>query len=107
MKGHFNRGVITSIGLDHQAPNHLSINVAHGPKKRAKKGQAMPSYDDRPRSNLLVHKRHAKKYTVGSSVKVGMMPDGDADEMQDDGDGDELAPMRAIKKSVIPKGRVY
>jgi len=105
MKGHYNRGVISSIGVDHQAPDHLSINVAHGPKKRAKKGEPTPTYDDRPRSNLLVHKRHQSKYTVGQSVKVGMMPDGDGDEMQDD--GDELAPMRAIKKSVIPKGRVY
>jgi hypothetical protein len=111
MKGHSHRGVITSIGLDNQMPNHVSISVAHGPKKRAKKGEAVSSYDDRPRSNILMHKKHASKYSVGQAVNVGMspssMPGEGPGETEDDGDGDELAPMRAIKKSVVPKGRVY
>lgn len=111
MKGHSHRGVITSIGLDSQMPNHLSINVAHGRKKTPKKGEVTSNYDDRPRSNILVHKKHASKYSVGQAVNVGMSPssmNGEGPgETEDDGDGDEMAPMRALKKSVIPKGRVY
>jgi hypothetical protein len=89
MKGHSHRGVITSIGLDHQMPNHLSVTVAHGRKKTAKKGEMAPSYDDRPRSNLLVHKKHAAKYSVGQAVNVGMTPSSMDGEGADDADADD------------------
>ncbi len=67
-----NCGEITSIGAHHSLPNHVSINVAHGKKKPAKKGLA--HYDDRPTSTFVVPKKHAKKYSVGQNVNVHMTP---------------------------------
>ena len=105
MKGHSHRGIITSIGQDERMPSHLSISVAHGKRKTPKKGE-ISNYDDRPRSNLLVHKRHASKYSVGMPVNVGMTPSSmepDADEMggTDDGDGDELGAAQSnLRKTV-------
>jgi hypothetical protein len=112
MKGHSHRGVITSIGLDHQAPNHLSVTIAHGKKKPVKKGESVPSYDERPRSNILVHKKHASKYSVGQAVNVGMSPssmDGEGPgEADGDSDGDEqesaLGNYRGAVKSIVTGG---
>lgn len=75
---HKHTGVITSIGDSYSSPDHVRISIAHGAKKRPKKGDGnMVGYgDNRPSSEIHLPRAHAKHYSIGQKVNVGLGPSG-------------------------------
>lgn len=72
---HKHTGTITSIGDSYSSPDHVRISVAHGNKKKPKKGEV--GYGDgRPSSEIHLPRAHAKHYSVGQRVNIGMGPAG-------------------------------
>ena len=47
---HKHTGTITSIGDSYSSPDHVRISVAHGNKKKPKKGEVSYGGDSRPSS---------------------------------------------------------
>lgn len=86
-------GRVSAINEHHGSAKHATIEVTHGKRKRSKgadgqKGDLV-GYD-RPTSRVVVPKSHAKNFTMGQQVNVGVTPRTDADG---DDDGDETDQM--------------
>lgn len=80
-------GEVVSIGAHHSDPKFARIEIAHGKKKKPKKGQ-ISYYDDRPTSSVVVPADQAESYPVGQRVGVGAMPLDDDDDMGNENDDD-------------------
>lgn len=88
-------GRVTAINEHHGSSKHATIEVTHGKRKRAKQADGstgeLVGYD-RPSSRVVVPKAHAKNFTMGQRVHVGVTPATEADDDNDAGyenDGDE------------------
>lgn len=78
-------GHVTSIDA-HSDGKHLNVTVKHGRKKRKSKKEAW-QYDDRPTSNFVVPKEHAKKYHIGQRLDIAATDPAQA-AVDEDGAGD-------------------
>jgi hypothetical protein len=87
-------GTVVSIGTHHSSPDHIHVSVAHGPKKKAKKGDPFPSYDDRPQSTVMLPKAHADQLKVGQRVNVGIGGSSTDEDM------DDAAPYRKTMRGI-------
>lgn len=120
---HGTHGYITSIRKHHRG-KHVELEIAHGhrspkPKGKGKSdmGLVSSSYDDRPRSSILIKNSQAHQFHIGQHAGVGAIPlEGpDTDEMDegedvggpggyDDGDEDQYSANDALdnlKRSIV------
>jgi hypothetical protein len=93
-------GTVVSIGAHHSSPDHIELTVAHGPRKKHKKGQPFPSYDDRPTSRIMLPKGHASDITIGKRVNVGV-----GHSSTSEPDEDDAAPLRRFQRKLASKSR--
>lgn len=102
MKGARNSGEIVGMNPHHSDRDHVSVRVAHGKRKakpKSKKGDVYPSgdYDDRPSTEVVVRKDHAKKFALGDQVMARL-------EHVDDGDEDDAGESIASMKKSAASG---
>jgi hypothetical protein len=81
-KGLSSKGRVINAGESYDG-KHATVTIAHGARKKPKKGDGMFVGDSRPTSTICLSKKHAKMFGVGSSVRLVIMPD-DADADEDD-----------------------
>lgn len=106
---HMLPGRVTDIGETHDG-KHARVTVTHGKRKRSKdeKGNAgaLESYHQ-PSSTLVMPKKHAANYPLGTKVPaIGM------DDSEEETDDEETAPpakrsanQRPILRAMTKKGK--
>ena len=104
---HGHHGEVISVRAHHSKPDYMTVEVAHGKRKKEKplkKGGIVDDYDYRPTSSLVLPKKQGMAYHVGQKVGVGMVPMSgeETDEMPGASDpDDQTAEYRSMQRRVM------
>jgi hypothetical protein len=104
---HSRIGKVTSIQDNYGGGDHARIGIKHGRRKRSKSGKDDPGVlvdHGQHESHIIIPKEHAKHYTLGQKVNVGIQAAGDdADAGEFDDESNEAAQVASEAKSVPGK----